>query len=205
MTTASEINRTLWLSRNTAVEMIKDRGYTTTQDVLILEEFNERYPFSSTKRSTLNFISVNVDKPVVIHFGEDERIGKKTFEALLDQYERENIFHVILILPQMPSPAVMSMSQSISKFIIEFFSMDELKFNKTKHSWVPKHRILSKDEQERVLNNLKLEPNDLPKILKSDVIARYFGAKQGEIVEIIRKSKTAGESIYYRIVIDRQK
>lgn len=197
--------RTLWLSRNTTIEMIKDRKYTTTQSTLSLDEFTGKYPSALTKRSTLNFVSVNIDRPVAVHFGDDERMGKKVFEMLLDQYERENIFHIIFVVPQMPSPAVMSMTQSIEKFDIEFFSMEELRFNKTRHTWVPVHRILSKDEKENVLGGLKLEPSDLPKILKSDVIARYLGAKQGEVIEIIRKSKTAGESMYYRIVVDRQK
>lgn len=197
--------RTLWLSRNTAVEMIKDRGYTTTQSTLTLDDFNEKYPFALSRRSSLNFVSVNGEKPVAVHFGDDEKMGKRTFEVLLDQYERENIFHMIFVLPQSPSPAVMSMNQSMVKFDIEFFSMEELKFNKTKHFWVPKHRILSEEERENVLSALKLEPNDLPKILKSDAIAKYLGAKQNDIVEIIRNSKTAGESRYFRTVVDRQK
>lgn len=204
MTTSSEV-RTLWLSRNTVVEMIRDRGYATTQSVVTAEEFNERYPFALGKRSTLNFVCVDTDRPVGVYFGDDEKLGKKGFEVLLDQYERENIFHIILVLPQMPSPTVMSMAQSTTKFNTEFFSMEELKFNKTRHSWVPQHRILSRDERDGVLSKLRLSPHDLPKILKSDVIARYLGAKQGDVVEITRKSKTAGESIYYRIVVDRQK
>lgn len=204
MTPASE-TRTLWLSRNTTIEMIRDRGYTTTQETLSLDEFCDRYPFALSKRLTLNFVSVNVDRPVAVHFGDDEKMGKKLFETLLDDYENDNVFHVIFVLPHMPSPAVMAMTQTITKFDIEFFSMDELKFNKTKHMWVPAHRILSKEEKSGVLGSLKLEPNNLPKILRSDVIARYLGARQGDVVEICRKSKTAGESVYYRIVIDRQK
>ncbi|AFN83342.1 DNA-directed RNA polymerase I [Encephalitozoon romaleae SJ-2008] len=195
--------RALCLSRNTTIEMIKDRGYTTTQEVQSLESFHERYPFALTKRSTLNFVCVDVDRPVGIHFGDDEKMGKKGFEGLLSQYEKDNIFHLILILPQFPSPTVMSMISLNPKFNVEIFLVEEMVFNKTKHSWVPPHRILSREEKENVLKALKLGPGDLPRILKSDVIARYYGAKRGDVMEIVRRSRTAGESIYYRIVVER--
>ncbi|ADM11854.2 DNA-directed RNA polymerase I [Encephalitozoon intestinalis ATCC 50506] len=195
--------RALCLSRNTTIEMIKDRGYTTTQEVQTLDEFHEKYPFALTKRSTLNFVCVDTNRPVAIHFGEDEKMGKKVFEGLLTQYEKDNIFHLILILPLAPSPTVMSMISLNPKFCIEIFLVEEMIFNKTKHSWVPPHRILSREEKEKVFNTLKLGPGDLPRILKSDAIARYYGARQGDVVEIVRKSKTAGESIYYRIVVEK--
>ncbi|CAD25628.2 DNA-DIRECTED RNA POLYMERASE I [Encephalitozoon cuniculi GB-M1] len=197
--------RALCLSRNTAIEMVRDRGYTTTQEVLALDGFHERYPLALTKRSTLNFVCVNVDRPVAVHFGDDEKMGKKAFEGLLSQYEKDNMFHLILILPQLPSPTVMSMIPLTPRFSIEIFLVEELIFNKTKHSWVPPHRVLSREERESVFRTLKLGPGDLPRILKSDVIARYYGAKQGDVVEITRRSKTAGESIYYRVVVDKQK
>ncbi|AFM98620.1 DNA-directed RNA polymerase subunit Rpb5 [Encephalitozoon hellem ATCC 50504] len=199
---ASEL-RALCLSRNTTIEMVKDRGYTTTQEVQPLESFREKYPFALTKRSSLNFVCVDVDRPVAIHFGDDEKMGKKSFEGLLSQYEKDNIFHLILILPQMPSPAVMSMIALNAKFNVEIFLVEEMMFNKTKHSWVPPHRILSREERENVFKSLKLGPGDLPRILRSDVIARYYGARQGDVVEIVRRSRTAGESIYYRIVVER--
>lgn len=197
--------RALCLSRNTTVEMVRDRGYTTTQEVVPLHEFHDKYPFALTRRSTLNFICVDVDRPVAIHFGDDEKMGKKTFEGVVAQYEKDSIFHLVLVVPQSPSPAVMSMISLTPGFNIEVFLIEELVFNKTKHSWVPPHRILSREERDGVLKTLKLGPGDLPRILRSDAIARYFGARPGDVMEITRKSKTAGEAIYYRVVVDRQK
>ena len=42
---------------------------------------------------------------------------------------------------------------------------------------------------------------EMPRIIDSDPVARYFGAKIGDIFEITRPSVTTGEAISYRIVV----
>ncbi|MCS6767438.1 MAG: DNA-directed RNA polymerase subunit H [Candidatus Nitrosocaldus sp.] len=71
-----------------------------------------------------------------------------------------------------------------------------------RHEYVPEHILLSKEEAEEVLRRYHVRPNQLPFILASDPAIRGIGAKPGDIVKIIRKSPTAGVSIYYRYVIE---
>ena len=66
---------------------------------------------------------------------------------------------------------------------------------------VPRHRILSEKEKEELLKKYNISPLQLPKILTTDPIVQILGAKEGDIIEIIRKSPTAGETKYYRVVI----
>ena len=73
-------------------------------------------------------------------------------------------------------------------------------FNITHHEYVPKHTILSKEEEDEVLQKYNLTKNKLPKILKSDPVARYYGMKNDQICKILRKSPEVGEAIYYRLV-----
>jgi len=42
----------------------------------------------------------------------------------------------------------------------------------------------------------------LPKIHVADPAAKEIGAKVGDIIKVIRKSTTARQSIFYRLVID---
>jgi len=41
----------------------------------------------------------------------------------------------------------------------------------------------------------------MPRILDSDPVSRYFGAKNGDIIEIIRPSVTTIDAITFRIVV----
>ncbi len=75
------------------------------------------------------------------------------------------------------------------------------KFNIFDHVLVPKHVLLSKEEAEKVLKELGVEPWQLPWIRASDPAARALGAKPGDIIKIIRKSITAGEVVVYRYVV----
>ncbi len=75
------------------------------------------------------------------------------------------------------------------------------KFNIFDHVLVPKHILLSKEEAKEVLEKLGIEPWQLPWIKASDPAARALGAKPGDIIKIIRKSPTAGETVAYRYVV----
>ena len=76
-------------------------------------------------------------------------------------------------------------------------------FNILNHELVPKHTILNKEEEKEVLDKFKIRPENLPKILINDPVVKAIGAKEGDILKITRKSKTAGTSLYYRIVVKK--
>lgn len=69
------------------------------------------------------------------------------------------------------------------------------------HELVPQHRVLSPEEAQEVLKRFGVQPQQLPYILISDPIVKTLGAKPGDIIEIKRPSETAGEAIYYRLVV----
>ena len=76
-------------------------------------------------------------------------------------------------------------------------------FNILNYEMVPEHTILSKEEAKQVLEKFKITPENLPKILLSDPVVKAINAKEGDILKIVRKSKTAGTSLYYRIVVKK--
>jgi len=76
-------------------------------------------------------------------------------------------------------------------------------FNILNHELVPEHIILKENEIKEVLEKFNIKPENLPKILLSDPVVKAINAKEGNILKIVRKSKTAGISIYYRIVIKK--
>lgn len=71
-----------------------------------------------------------------------------------------------------------------------------------KHRLVPEHTILSKTERNKMLKNLDIHPEQLPKIKQDDPVCKAIEAKSGDILKITRKSHTAGKFVTYRLVLD---
>jgi DNA-directed RNA polymerase subunit H len=76
------------------------------------------------------------------------------------------------------------------------------KFAVRDHEMVPEHVLLTPDECEQVLSAYHIDAPQLPKIHVTDPAAKEIEAKVGDIIKIIRKSTTAKQSIFYRLVID---
>ena len=71
-----------------------------------------------------------------------------------------------------------------------------------KHDLVPKHILLNADEAKQVLERYHIKPFQIPYIKSTDPAVRAIGAKPGDMVKVIRKSATAGESDFYRYVVE---
>ncbi len=76
------------------------------------------------------------------------------------------------------------------------------KFDVTKHVMVPKHTKISEKEKEELLERYSVTLKELPRILKKDPGIQHLDVKEGDIIKIVRKSQTAGESVFYRRVVN---
>jgi DNA-directed RNA polymerase subunit H len=74
-------------------------------------------------------------------------------------------------------------------------------FSIFKHKLVPKHRIMGEKEKGNLLKKYSVTLNQLPRIRVRDPAAMSIGAKVGDVLEITRKSHTAKELKYYRVVV----
>jgi DNA-directed RNA polymerase subunit H len=77
-----------------------------------------------------------------------------------------------------------------------------IKFAIKDHELVPEHLLLTPEEGEEILGQYGIEAPQLPKIHVDDPAAKEIEAKVGDIIKIIRKSPTANQSVFYRLVID---
>jgi DNA-directed RNA polymerase subunit H len=75
--------------------------------------------------------------------------------------------------------------------------------NINNHEAVPEHRKLDEDEIEEVLERYDTEKDSLPKIERTDAaLKNKDNIEVGDVIEIVRESPTAGESVYYRRVVE---
>jgi DNA-directed RNA polymerase subunit H (RpoH/RPB5) len=70
------------------------------------------------------------------------------------------------------------------------------------HKLVPQHEIISEKDKNQLFKKYNITPELLPKILDTDPVSKYIGAKPGQIIKITRKSYTAKEAVAFRLVIE---
>lgn len=71
-----------------------------------------------------------------------------------------------------------------------------------KHSIVPTHTKMNKQETEEFLKKYNIAKTQLPKILANDPAIAHMKLENGDIVMVERKSQTSDTSVYYRVVIN---
>lgn len=70
------------------------------------------------------------------------------------------------------------------------------------HTYQPRHEILSKNQAEEILKKYNTKPSQLPYMMMDDKGIEDLDVRPGDIVKITRRSATAGESVYYRYVVE---
>jgi DNA-directed RNA polymerase subunit H len=68
------------------------------------------------------------------------------------------------------------------------------------HVLVPKHEKISDKEKNEVLEKYNISIKQLPRISVSDPAIAHLDAESGDLIKITRKSQTAGNSIFFRVV-----
>jgi len=76
------------------------------------------------------------------------------------------------------------------------------KLDVSNHILVPKHEKCSETEKKALLKKFNVEIKDLPKISINDAAIVDMNLQSGDVVKITRASPTAGESLFYRVVIE---
>ena len=91
------------------------------------------------------------------------------------------------------------------------FVEEDVQFNVFCHDLVPAHYLLTDEEVKKILVELKVDKDQLPKIRRTDPCIRLLDAleqekgrpaiKEGRVVKVVRKSPTSDIAIAYRLVI----
>lgn len=195
----------LWRIHKTIYEMLDDRGYNVNKDLLDLDMLNWIKKYESKNeisRKNIGFKIPNKSGKFIHISFNDDFFGIQYLENIIQELDNDNDNHAIIVINE----PIHKISNNIvnlintSKFNIEVFQEKHLLFNITKHSIVPKHSVISNSQKIKLLKTFRITDSQLPRILLSDPIVRYYGLKKGQVVKIIRPSETAGEYIHYRLV-----
>lgn len=208
-----EISR-LYRIRRTILELLRDRHYNVERSERDLdlprEEFAERFRSAQGSRESLTMLRQKEENSldqIYVFFPEEAKgksVGVKPISALAERMEKDNINRAIVVLQAGLTPHAKQAIESLSageRFRMEVFFENELLVNITRHVLVPKHEVLLPPEKQTLLDRYKLKESQLPRIQRSDPIARYYGLAHGDVVKITRPSETAGRYCSYRFCV----
>jgi len=183
------------------LDILKDRGYIVAENLkMSIDEFMIQYDSGEMYIYTKKNIEDNISIYIYFHL-ENRNFQKKDLTNLINtvnnQYQNENI-KIIVITREKLNQAILREIERTDN--IESFILNQLILNITKHIMMPKFEVISDNEIDILLKEFSITKNQLPKILLTDPISRYFGVKSGDIFKITRSSPTTGLSISYRLV-----
>jgi DNA-directed RNA polymerase I, II, and III subunit RPABC1 len=160
----------------------------------------------STDTFTLNVTPTaeNDSKVYRIALFLDQKVSTFTKTSVVGEYVYKNKSnHLILVVDSLTSRARSTLSQTFP--LVELFTINELMINIIDSVYVPQHILLSHANAMNLIKEYAIQKKDLPRILSSDPITRYYWASVGDIFQIIRPSETTGITHYYRIVVKEVK
>ena len=174
---------------NTLFEMMNDRGYSA-----------EKQNSNNIEVDDFNIIFTNhiTGDECMVFFINNAKVGINHIKTILESLKEKKCNSAMIIYTLVVTSFAKQFLES-SNFNIELFHKNELSKNLTKHYLVPEHKLLSKQDIECLLKNLKIKKCNLPKVKKQDPISKYYGAQINDVFEITRYDNNI-KSSYYRIV-----
>lgn len=171
---------------NVLNEMLIDRGFTSNKKINDYIQISEN----------------NSGQYILIYFLTDSKISVKKMKDVKKEIEK-NMFNTLILIykESVTSFAKQYLISDFNDLHIQLFSEKELMINITKHELNPKFRKLCSDQKYNVLHKLNCKLNQLPYLLSTDPISKYYAYLPGDLIEISRASPTAGISIVYRLVV----
>jgi len=166
------------------------RGFGTHE----LLEYEDRYVLHP--QGTIGDTTV---KYVIWILKEERVVGIAIVRDLAKEMEETESQRGILVGGNRFTPAAKKYAK-ISR--IELVEGNYASFDLFEHDLVPTHIIAEQSEVDLVLNHYKINKTQLPRIYVSDPAAKVLGARAGQIIRIERDSETAGNTFYYRLVVD---
>jgi DNA-directed RNA polymerase subunit H (RpoH/RPB5) len=198
ITALQELKKTRPLSAEeialyTLNEMLSSRGLTADKFELVPSNLDgtKMYSFAG----------------ILIIFSTKTRVSEKELNTFLS-FASENNFGngIIIVSPSRPSESVMKVlinhNNDRDNVYVQIFEIRSLGFNISKHRKVPQHRIVTDREKPDIIKNYNLKSvEQMPKILSQDAMAKFIGARPGDVVEVMGLCETSADNLRYRYCV----
>lgn len=192
---------TFGLVKRNTLKMMKDRGYSVDAERLnknVFEIVSEIYRNAKENNialadaATETFSNGTNTKSVIFADRNFDFEKRKDKMISTDQIKQILCFSdAIVVLPFKMSPQA---KKEANKSTLEIFTFEDLIFDIPRHCMYMPHKLVSLETFNDATGKQQ-RPQDLPKMLKSDAVARWFGFRGPCVIQIDRP-----EGILFRYI-----
>ncbi len=173
-----------------------------TSVAAVCEKIYVKYYYNDEKQMTTK----NLDSFVAEIFGQDEEEDDEDDTKTNQPFLTKNDTLLIVSSQELNDSLTRQLKErwEMHGYYVVIINLARLQYNLLHHELVPHHTVVRSEEE---INEIKrkfsiTENNQFPTISRFDPVAVAIGLRPGELVAIVRPSKTAITTMYYRICIN---
>lgn len=181
-------NTILMLSRRIYIDKNGDKNFLLDYDIVknkITDHGNNTYSFKTNN---------DIIFTVKILYQKILSTGKQS--AIIDFIKEYADDKKIIVATDFSNKAV----EFAVKQGVQIFREDQLIIDIMSQKNQPTFELLSPKETEEFKKEYNCSSYTTPKILRQDIITKYYGLKKGDFIKAIYPSPTSGLSLEYRVV-----
>jgi DNA-directed RNA polymerase subunit H (RpoH/RPB5) len=207
---SSSLFSQLYKSRETLIDVLKTNGY----DISGYDNFTSNEVHSMLNNKQLDMLLERSTNKIYIKYFNImcKKLQKTNIRSMIDDlFYIENILNkdtdkLMIITNEDANDTLVSYLKNIweqEHVHITIISIKRLQFNILNHSLVPKHIILNNEEKDEFYKKYNImNDKQIPEISRFDPVSQVIGMIPGNICKIIRPSKTAITTNYYRLCVN---
>ena len=211
---SSDIIATIFKARVNVLAQLEARGYNiddysgcSVNEINSMHQSNQLDMMMPKEKPDESGVKTQI---YIKFFAGSKKFGPSNAQEIVDDLfvfdevlKKEDT--LVIVIKDDPNETTINYQKHIweqDKIFVSIVSIQRLQFNILKHEFVPPHRVMSSSEVASVKKKFNVMGDDqFPEISRFDPVAVAIGIRPGQLCEILRPSKTAVWSKYYRICI----
>ena len=213
---SSSLISSIYKSRKTLLELMKKQNYNIDDyENFSINEVNSMFQNKQLdllleKKPDENAPKTERRKKIYISYYLTKTLRQQNIQEMID-----DLFNLEEILTKEDTLMIIvkeDMNETMTNLLKHIWEQDgiliiiqnikRLQFNILEHVLVPEHRVLKNEEVDQIkLKYNIIDDSQFPDISRFDPVAQIIGIRPGQVCEIIRPSKTAINTYYYRICV----
>jgi DNA-directed RNA polymerase subunit H (RpoH/RPB5) len=196
----------LYKSRTNLLEILKERNFDVTKyENFTLDEIGMLY---ENDQLDMLLTDNSTNKNIYIKYYVNKVLkSQNIYDIIQDLFYLESILtkndDLMIIIKDEPNDTLQNIVKDIwmeDNIYLSLVNIKRLQFNILKHKMVPKHTILSPEEETEFKRNYNITDNkQIPDISYFSPISIVLGIRPNNIVKIERNSRTSITSNFYRV------